>query len=838
MKEGTGRGNNQTVNLRGRVTERLRALIARQLDARGLVVWYDPQQAYGGTLDRLDLQAAIVRYEEGFFRLRERLEPVLEWIEEDETLRPESLHAPRLLIYLPVERSASEYALVEAQSAGAVLEPGSSRPECDTRLGRLVQLVFGELQPGRTPHLARQADEGLLRIEELDRMAEEAGAPHGALALVFESSSSVDILLSFLADPQVDEAIQRREALGELVELARTETGLEGSPAGNPAALRAALERFLLLAEPALTVPPQQLPPALHGLALPDSESRRDTLRVLCRQWRDRQSLREAYAAAADRVEAQVGAAALTFAPQALAPLETFYGFERRLVLYALEQLQAGEIREAASLAAGRAGGFWCRQRPEARLHWALVEAAAGLLQHTQAVLAALRGRQWSLTELIDAYTRQADPWLLVDRLERTLELRYARCAATGGFEEGPVEAVMVLCRTRYAEALDVLGRAFSAAGASSGFRADNALAHREVYREAVAPALSAGRRVAYLLVDALRYEMAASLREGLEEDYDIRVEPVLAQLPGVTCVGMAALLPGAEAGLEVREEAGGFAVALQGKVLRDRARRIAWLTETCGVPSLVVKLSEAVRLSPRRRKELAQIQLLVVTSQELDRHGEEAQDDEEVRRYMDEVLDKLRRAVRLLAAAGFEEIVVAADHGFFFAESLDPGLLMDPPGGQTVELKGRAWMGRGGSSGEGYLRFKASQLGLGGDLELAFPSGLGAFRVKGGVGRYFHGGLSPQEALLPLCRLRRRAAAPEMALLAVELSLPRPAITSRFFTVEANLKAEGLVAEGRKRVRLEITAGGRRSAFRCWPPTASRRPAGRSCWRRASPTA
>ena len=76
-------------------------------------------------------------------------------------------------------------------------------------------------------------------------------------------------------------------------------------------------------------------------------------------------------------------------------------------------------------------------------------------------------------------------------------------------------------------------------------------------------------------------------------------------------------------------------------------------------------------------------------------------------------------------------------------------------------------------------------------------------------MGRYFHGGLSPQEALLPLCRLRRRAAAPEMALLAVELSLPRPAITSRFFTVEANLKAEGLVAEGRKRVRLEITAGG-----------------------------
>ena len=96
-----------------------------------------------------------------------------------------------------------------------------------------------------------------------------------------------------------------------------------------------------------------------------------------------------------------------------------------------------------------------------------------------------------------------------------------ARCAATGGFERGPVEAVIVLCRTRYAEALHVLGWAFSAAGASSGFQADNALAHREVYREAVVTALSEGRRVAYLLVDALRHEMAVSLiSEGLEENY------------------------------------------------------------------------------------------------------------------------------------------------------------------------------------------------------------------------------------------------------------------------------------------------------------------------------
>ena len=98
----------------GRLSQRLRALLTRNLDRRGLVVWYDPQRAYGELLDRLDLDAPVVRYDDGLFRLRDRLEPVLEWVQEDWSLRPEALHPPRLLVYLPMERSGSEYALVEA----------------------------------------------------------------------------------------------------------------------------------------------------------------------------------------------------------------------------------------------------------------------------------------------------------------------------------------------------------------------------------------------------------------------------------------------------------------------------------------------------------------------------------------------------------------------------------------------------------------------------------------------------------------------------------------------------------------------------------------------------
>ena len=42
MKEGTSKGINPPMAPLGRLSKRLRALLAGRLDQRGLVVWYDP----------------------------------------------------------------------------------------------------------------------------------------------------------------------------------------------------------------------------------------------------------------------------------------------------------------------------------------------------------------------------------------------------------------------------------------------------------------------------------------------------------------------------------------------------------------------------------------------------------------------------------------------------------------------------------------------------------------------------------------------------------------------------------------------------------------------------
>jgi hypothetical protein len=80
-------------------------------------------------------------------------------------------------------------------------------------------------------------------------------------------------------------------------------------------------------------------------------------------------------------------------------------------------------------------------------------------------------------------------------------------------------------------------------------------LANADVFDRLVAPKLrESGRRVAYFLVDALRYELGVALEQQLEDDGHIELQAAFAQLPSITPVGMASLLPEAGQQLYLRK--------------------------------------------------------------------------------------------------------------------------------------------------------------------------------------------------------------------------------------------------------------------------------------------
>ena len=80
------------------VTDYLFQLIAKQVDERGLVVWYDPEHAYRAAVAELQLpNTTVARYDGSFFKLRREVDHLLN-----------DGQPPRLVIYVPAERTETQ----------------------------------------------------------------------------------------------------------------------------------------------------------------------------------------------------------------------------------------------------------------------------------------------------------------------------------------------------------------------------------------------------------------------------------------------------------------------------------------------------------------------------------------------------------------------------------------------------------------------------------------------------------------------------------------------------------------------------------------------------------
>jgi hypothetical protein len=327
------------------------------------------------------------------------------------------------------------------------------------------------------------------------------------------------------------------------------------------------------------------------------------------------------------------------------------------------------------------------------------------------------------------------------------------------------------------------------------------------VYADVVA---SQPRPVAYFLVDAMRYEMGVELAERLPASTEVSVRPAVAALPSITPVGMAALQPGAAASFGVTEQGGRLGARIDDAFLPDVTARKKHAAAR--VPQLVdLSLDELLSLPPTKlRKRLEGAQVVVVRSQEID-HAGEGGFTFQARQVMNTVIDNLARALRKLAAAGVPHAVLSADHGhLFFPTDRDASMRIDPPGGQTIDLHRRCWIGRGGATPKGCVRVSAAALGYASDLDFVFPAGCGVFR-SGGDLAFHHGGPSLQELIVPVVTVRTKVQAAEKPATTLTASNLPDAITNRIFTAVLELGGRNLsLFDGPVRVRPLLVAEGR----------------------------
>ncbi len=783
----------------GRIGRQLSELLRRQVDEAGIVVWYDPGRVYAGIIDTLDLGGTpLLRYEGSFFALRKALDPYL--AEED----PEPV-----VIYVPKDQRETGHALVEAEAAGAVVFPGAPSLARNTRLpvvARAAAKASGHWTDKALEKLVRDIESGVLTsIEEIDRFIEGGDSK---LRLLFQTADPQVVALRFLTDEQLDDEITAKKAQAELVDSLTRTFGLQVTAEVTPAELRTRLARFVLLTDFAAAL--GELPAALAGVDVAINSAEQEACVRLAREWRGRFDLRQTYRSAAHQVERQLGLAKLDLELPRETKAETFTFLESRLQESAARTLLAAPSYEVVDYTRARQSSYWSGTDADIQACWALIAVAGGVLVEADRVGQDVKRTGQDAAALLRGYTEGAEPWCNLDTAYRNFE----QLLQTLDIEleaDGVLEALVVRARERYSVVSAGLAETFVSALQNAAFRVPGIDRQAEVFLKHVRPHLGSAK-VAYMLVDAFRYEMARELMlmQAVREDFEADLVPVLGTAPTITEVGMAALLPAAEDGLEiVPGSAGHVTVKVGGQDVTKREARLAYLAQKAGVPVASCLLEELLPQPNRSlRQQLAEAQLVVVTSQEIDSLCEGG-NVSLARQVMGTLLERLVRGCRVLRNIGVEVIVLTADHGFLFGEEIGSDMKIEAPGGETVDLHARAWLGKGGSVEPGCLRAPLKALGTRADLDLCVPWGLGAFKVKGGANAYLHGGLSPQECVIPALCLKPRIK-PQLTGgdIVWHLVPGSEKISTRFFSVQVKGESATLLEPVPPRVRVEIKMG------------------------------
>lgn len=779
------------------VTNYLHNLIAKQVDDNGIVVWYDPDRHYIDVANKLNISHTTVTcYKDSFFALRHEIEPLLN-----------DLDPPRLVVYVPLDPTKTHNALVELEAAGVIMKPGQQPPNRNTKLSIIARNALKQkLGEATTATIEKQVEACKLTLSDLNAIAQKGeGITQGVILTIFSMGNPQEVALAFLGSDRFDKEIVSKGATQELALLLQSAFEIELPSDESPNTCRTRLARHILATDLISSIS-GEIPTQLSSVNIPSKPATREACITLAKNWRLRRDLADSYITHANRVEKELGLIGIDFQQQQIANVETFLAVEETLQNQIETTLRSIFDLQTIKFVKIRQSSFWSEHLPNIQARWALIAVSGQLLLEANRIEKELKSSACDVQAIFSSYTSAEAPWCLLDTYHRHMERRWHNFDWELHNRHQSLEKLINHARHRYMGVGSQLAETFVRRYQAAKFRIPDVLRQTEVFERQVKPKLAEGK-TAYVWVDALRYEMAHELVQTLTEDYDLTLQPSVATVPTITEIGMAALLPGAD---KVRVVAAGdskLGLEINGTVLKDRTSRTKFLQENAGVSVFITKLEDLLPQPKKKEREgIEQAELILVTSQEIDAIGE-GDNVRLARRTMDDMLLELRRAFRVLTQLGVETIIFAADHGYLFGDELSEERKIDAPGGDTADLHRRVWVGRGGTADLAYLRAKLSDFGLGGDLEIATPWNFSCFKVKGGTEAYFHGGLSPQELIVPVVTLtpKQKVNLGLISEIAWNLEPGSQKISTRFFSVPIKGMATSLFELVPPKVRVEV---------------------------------
>jgi hypothetical protein len=772
--------------------------LADKIKSRHFVVWYDERREFSSFVAELRGEAApsveaktiavgstnakLSEYAGSLFELRAAVEPHFS----GDTPDP-------VIAYVPgIARDRKGSVLMELEKAGCTWEPQLKQLAKNVLLQKYTIGVVDEM----LPHDRRVTYEDLAHAASGSAVTE----PPSILKSIFSDALGHDSLLAtWMADDGRDDLIVAKDAVPELIKLVRSRFGLELPDDASPAKLRAIVVRFMLAGEFRNDLRCAE-PSTLAGVPAPETKDFEAAVHVVAAMLRDK--FAERYVALADQVEAELGLKSAALPAASLGTIDTFRFEERALLRHTSQLIAEGRFDEALVFVAERDRSFWLDRDVARKAQWETVRRMGELGRVARAVRDALGKVRGDAAAWVEAYASR-DGWYRLDQAQRQLE------SLVANLDDEPEERPLAVVRRAYEDTCRLMAEGFGRALSQGLWAVPGVVQQTKIFSELVADST---KPVAYFLVDAMRFEMGIEISERLPKTSEIAIRPAIGALPSITPIGMGALMPGASSSFSVVEQGGKLGSRVDGNFLPDvtarkkhAAARIPKI-EDIGLDDLLAQ--PLAKLTKR----IADKQVIIVRSQEID-HAGEGGFTFQARQVMDNVIENLARAIRKLAAAGVEHSVLSADHGhLFFANDRDESMRTDAPGGQTVELHRRCWIGRGGSTPPGCVRVPATALGYDSDLDFVFPPGIGVFKAGGDLA-FHHGGPTLQEMIVPVLSVRTKARSSGRPAAGGPIEahdLPER-VTNRIFSVKFTLgNGQTVIGASGMQVRPMLVAGGK----------------------------
>ncbi|MCZ7537834.1 MAG: PglZ domain-containing protein [Acidimicrobiia bacterium] len=739
--------------------------LARKVQAHGLVVWEDSDGEYTDVASSLAPDnVRFEAFEGSWYELRRRIEGVIS------AERP-----PALVVYAPA--APEEDPLAEVRAAAV---------EFKRKLATLVrQGLDGQLSPARITQIAKDAR----TLAEAEAAVEGVGDADVRLVGVLGPRDAVAMLVGVLVG-SADDRLTAAEAWDAVASLAKDTVGADVAGAGDD--IRVGLFQHLLLCDMARAMD-GAMPDALAAAFPATSAAQQRAAGEALDRLRAAPDGLAVYRRLAQTVDERLALASTVEWRPGLDAIAGTAGIEEVVFTHAIRAVEDDRHSEALSIAERRlTRSPWASDPPPGwGSRWRAVQAIARLNAELQT---GGPPRSAAPGDLLGWYAERG--WQ-VDRAHRRLELARTELGTFGDLEDA-----LTAARTAYDRWLDDLLDRFVRSVADETLDVDGLVRQGEIHSRFLA---SSRGRTAYVWVDALRYELGVELAEALSQVSDrVEVHGAVAAAPTITPVGMANLLPDAATDLRVGLDGDRIQVLVGGTKVSTVADRVGLLRARHGSVA-DLDLNDASQKGEKALgNAIGDADLVLIRSQEVDAAGESGLLSVAWTHFQT-VINLLASVIARLAQCGVERVVISADHGFIaLSQDLGTHRTVDAPAGATGTTKRRVFIGRGGTPNDATARVPLAACGITSDLDLIVPRGLAVFRAGGGR-QFFHGGLSPQELVIPVIVVEL-AQATQSQKLTVDIGVAGGRITTGVFA--ASLAFQGDLFTNEVTVRVVAGAG------------------------------